>query len=60
MSNVFEYVAVESKEVNNEWVDEVIADGKIVALNIDRARLKVGALLGERLTSDVEVLIRPF
>jgi uncharacterized protein YuzE len=60
MSNVFEYVAVESKDVSDKWVEEVVAEGKVVAIDIDRARLMVGAILGKKLTSDVEVQVRPF
>ena len=58
--NVYEYVAVESKEVDEKWTETIVAEGKVVAYTRDKALLKVGALLGKKLTDEVEVNIRPF
>ena len=57
---VYEFVAVESKEVNEKWSETVLAEGKVIASTRDKALLMVGAKLGEKLTKDVEVQVRPF
>jgi hypothetical protein len=57
---VYEYVAVESKEVEKKLTDAIIAEGKVTAWTRDKALLKVGALLGKKLTDEVEVTVRPF
>lgn len=57
---VFEFVAVESKEVKEKWTETIIAEGKVIANTRDYALLKVGAQLGAKLTDDVEVSVRPF
>lgn len=57
---VFEYVAVESKEVNDKWTETIVAEGKVIAVVRDEALLKIGALLGSKLTDEVEVTVRPF
>ena len=65
---VYEYVAIEQKEVDGVWTEIIIAEGKVIAYTYDntpgsgrdKALLKIGALLGEKLTDHVEVKIRPF
>ena len=57
---VYEYVAVERKAVDGVWPATIIADGKVVSHEKDRAHLKIGALLGKKLTDDVQVIVRPF
>lgn len=57
---VYEYVAVERKKVDGEWTETIIAEGKVISHEKDRAHLKVGALLGKKLTDNVTVIVRPF
>lgn len=57
---VFEYVAVESKDVDGKFVEAIVGEGKVIANTRDQALLKVGALLGKKLTDEVEVTVRPF
>lgn len=57
---VYEFVAVEGKEVNEKFVETIVAEGKVIADTRDQALLKVGAQLGEKLTDEVEVSLRPF
>lgn len=57
---VYEFVAVEGKEVNEKFVETIVAEGKVIADTRDQALLKVGAQLGEKLTDEVEVTVRPF
>lgn len=61
---VFEYVAVENKQVevgkSLKIETTIIADGKVTAWSRDVALVKVGALLGKKLTDEVEVTVRPF
>lgn len=57
---IFEYVAVENKKVKDKWTETIVAEGKVIAHNRDQALLKVGALLGAKLTDEVQVTVRPF
>lgn len=57
---VYEFIAVEGKEVNDKWTETIVAEGKVIADTRDQALLKVGALLGSKLTDEVEVSLRPF
>jgi hypothetical protein len=57
---VFEFVAVEGKEVDEKWTEAIVAEGKVIADTRDQALLKVGAQLGAKLTDEVEVQLRPF
>lgn len=56
---VFEYVAVEQPNTP-AGQETIIAEGKVTAWSRDKALVKVGALLGKKLTDDVEVTVRPF
>lgn len=57
---IFEYVAVENKKVKDKWTETIVAEGKVIAGTRDQALLKVGVLLGAKLTDEVQVTVRPF
>lgn len=57
---IFEYVAVENKKVKDKWTETIVAEGKVIAHTRDQALLKVGVLLGAKLTDEVQVTVRPF
>jgi hypothetical protein len=57
---VFEFVAVEGKEVKEKWTKTIIAEGKVIAETREQAVFKIGAQLGAKLNDDVEVSVRPF
>jgi hypothetical protein len=57
---VYEFVAVETKDVDGEFSQTILEEGKVIASCRETALLKVGARLGEKLTDEVEVQVRPF
>ena len=57
---VYEFVAVETKDVDGGWSQTILEEGKVIASCREAALLKVGARLGEKLTDEVEIQVRPF